>query len=598
MIRVYPRDNKVRIVTSNQSPDLFATMLAIFKLNKCTFSKPRKEWSCPIHIYEEFKDKLEELDIIQEEDLEELRRIPPELKVSPIRRIPDWSLMNHMPLVGKPPYEKFQYIDITSGINRNRYAYFLGMGSGKTYIAAAIIAHRKFAWNEVGKIIFLTSSIGVKNIYSELREFIRDIDMSRVLMADKTTKEPFSPDIDIIISNYNTFRLICEHYKKKLKISGKRPASLKKTVLPLEEWSGGKDMMLLLDESHNIADPTTGKGAYVALHAPLFEYRYEFTGTPADKPEKIYNQLRVLDPSLTDGLSHTDWLSKYAFLGTRHSSFAVREWKTDKLEEMNKRVTSGYSITRKTEDIIELPPHYIIPVHLDMSKQHRSIYEAFITEDLNRMGAQSVRNIINRFPYMLLAVDNPYLLEKHFDNFSPSLRRKIESFKTEYLEKWEISKEIVEEHKGKKGILWIEHPRTAEVLAEVFKKYNPIVITGATPDKDRMDMVESFKHKKEHELLIANIKVLNTSINITQATYQIYVERVFDFTPYSQSMKRIYRAGQTETVETFIPLYDGTLDMLRDANLSTKGILIEKLLSKDSLSQEEWKNIFNGNISQ
>ena len=116
--------------------------------------------------------------------------------------------------------------------------------------------------------------------------------------------------------------------------------------------------MLLLDESHEIANPSSYQGAYVQLHSSFFDYRYLFTGTFADKPEKMYNQLKTLDPYLVHNLSYTEWLDEYAYLGTRYSQFAIREWKKHKLEELNETMRRYYISEYATEDVLNLPPHY------------------------------------------------------------------------------------------------------------------------------------------------------------------------------------------------------------------------------------------------
>ena len=61
----------------------------------------------------------------------------------------------------------------------------------------------------------------------------------------------------------------------------------------------------------------------------------------------------------------------------------------------------------------------------------------------------------------------------------------------------------------------------------------------------------------------------------------------------AQSQCRIYRLGQTREVESYILLYNRSLDILLDKNLTSKGMLVTGLASKDYLSQDEWIKIFN-----
>ena len=87
--------------------------------------------------------------------------------------------------------------------------------------------------------------------------------------------------------------------------------------------------------------------------------------------------------------------------------------------------------------------------------------------------------------------------------------------------------------------------------------------------------------------------MLNTSTTLTEASYQVYVERGFNLTVYEQSKFRIYRQGQTKNVETTILCYDKSLDCMLDKNLENKGKLVEGLCSKNFIDKDTWKTIFN-----
>lgn len=576
--------------------DLFLAIKAILKEYRFQWNPDSRYWEASVFKFEEIRSVLEDrdtLDVDPAVDGLEMRDGSCELKISRERAVIDYSLLHFPPITGKAPYENFQKIDITRGLTRNRYAYFLGMGTGKSYIAAALIAHYYLKWKKVKKVIIITTNIGVRNLYHELLKFIKDFPIDKVAIADANNRECFTSDVDILLMSYNTFRLVCNHYKKKLKITATLP---RKPFLPLQDWSDNQDMMLILDESHNVAIPSSQQSHLVALHAYAFKYRYLFTGTPADKPEKLYNQLKILDPALVHQMNYTEWLENYAELGTRYSRFAIRSWKKDKLQDLNKRFTANYGVYRNSEDVIDLPTHYIKKIYINMAKEHRQIYQAFIIntlEELQREGNSSTRDIINKFPFMMLAVENPFLLEKHIDKFDDRLASQVLHFKESYIEKLSVLADIVDEQQNEKGVVWVIHPKTADLIAKKFEKLNPIVITGATAQVERNNLIEKFRTDDSARLLIANINVLNTSVTITWATWQCYVERVFSYALYEQSTKRIYRIGQNKPVTTYIPLYNGSLDILLDKNLDSKDILVKGLMSKDFLSQDEWSKIFN-----
>lgn len=565
----------------------------MLSIHKFRFNPKTKEWCAPWFKLDEVLPELEDVDTIDnripENMLEELGSGTQEQFRENERRIPDWSLLNYGPITGKEPNELFQKKAITKGINYSSYCYFYGQGSGKSYIASAIIAHRLYKYHDCNKVLFVTTNIGVRNLYHELFKFIKGLDPDRVKIADKKYKNPFDDlGTDIVITSYTSFRLVCDYYKKKAGISSKAP---KKPFLPLEKWFGlnGKGL-LILDESHCVANPTSQQSHLMALHAHLFKYRYLFSGTPADNPEKLYNQYNIIDPYLVYGLTFAQWKDKMAYLGTRYSMYQVREWKKDELEKQNQRFLKSYGEYFKTTDLVDLPDYNEKCIYIPMSPQHRQIYEAVVQQDLQ--GKRTVRDVVNRFPYMMLGTDDPGLLIKHQDKFDINLGLLLNNFDTKYLEKYDALQDIIDDNPGEKIIVWVVHPSTAHRICERFSKQNPICITGDTPMNDRFGMVEDFK-KGNHNLLVAVIQTLSTSITITESKISVYFERDFNYTNYSQSQARNYRLGQNDDVVQYNLMYDKSLDCLSYKNLKNKGTLVDGLCSKDFLTQDQWVSIFN-----
>ena len=596
MIEIKLNDKEIEISFKTDSYPTFNKIVRVLKNHKFIFNSSSKKWRGPLYKHDEIVEDLENLDEIKDEinkeDIENPLSSKPEMEMEKTRRIPDYSIMNCSPMKGKSPYENFQNEGISKGINRSRYAYFWEMGTGKSYVLAAIIAHRLYKYHDASKALILTTSIGVRNLKYELKKFIKDLDETRIVIGDKNNRKPFNKDADIVIANYNSFRLICEAYKKDLKVKTKNP---RKPFLPLKEWFDGGEGILALDESHEVSNPSSQRGYLVALHSELFKYRYLFSGTPADKPEKLFNQFKILDPYLIYNLSFNDWKEKMAYIGTYFSKYEVREWKKEELEKSNKRFVERHGNYYKTTDLVDLPEYYEKKIYIDMHPYHRDLYQKFIISDLQRQMKTddfSVKAIINRFPYMMLAIDNPFLLKKHEERFDDDLNILINNFKESYLEKFRAVDDIIESYPNDKILIWAIHPLTINMLGERYKKYNPICITGNTDQDSRNELVEKFK-KGDHQLLIANIATLNTSVTITDCRVQVYVERGFTFATFEQSTRRIYRIGQDKPVTTYFLIYDNSLDNAVDENLSSKGKLVSGLVSKNFLSQEEWSTIFN-----
>jgi len=551
--------------------------------------------------------------------IEQLKREVVELKKSPTRLLFKSELLRYPPLAGKHPNEEYQKLDITRAINRNRYGLFLDMGLGKAYISAAIIAHLRH-YNKAHKVLLISSNIGAANMVHELLKFMY-IDPEEIICMTKVGKdrELFKNEKSIVITNYNTFRNICNYYydkshpRKTIKqtdASGKQKnkkeprKEFRSAVLPLQEWLGGQPGILLLDESHSLADNSSQQTKHMVHHLKFFEYRYLFTGTPADKNEKLYTQCKILDASLVHNLNYNQWCQEYNKVGNNFSPYAINPngWRYEKIKELNEKLTSDYVVFRKASDCLDIPKNYIKKMYVELTKEHRFIYEAFVRSALDYIqsstGGLLTRDIINAFPYLQLALDNPDLLiQNHPDLLTPELRKAVENFNfKENAKKIEVLEDIVAFHAKdlkEKGIVWIWHPDTAYKLQEVLKEYNPLVIIGDTPEETRQQILQEFREGSTHRILIASILVLNTSVTLTQAKFQVYVERVYNYSQYTQSIARISRHGQDQQTYTYPLIYDNSIDVVLSINLDQKDILTNKLVSKGFLTQQEWKKIFN-----
>ena len=593
MVTLRLKDKMICASITKSSYTVFNKELDIMRSLKFRFNQKTGEWVGLLHKRDELKEAIEEIDVVVDKisDIEValIQEGTAEQKFETSRRIPDYSLMNFGPIEGKAPNEDFQKKAIIKGINTNRYCFFYGMGSGKSYILAAIIAHRLYKYHDCNKVLIITTNIGVMNLVHEMKKFIKGLPDNKIVIANKDYRNPFDDkEADIVVTSYNSFRLICDYYKKKYKITSKKP---RKPFLPIEEWADG-NAMIALDESHNVANPTSLQSHYVALHAELFEYRYLFSGTPADKPEKQWQQFNIVDPYLVYNLSFGDWKDKMAYIGDRFSAYSIREWKEDELKDQNERFLKSYGEYYKTDDLVTLPDYNEKTIYIDMKPDHRYIYESVVVEDLKT--ERNVRDTVNRFPYMMLACDDPSLLKKHSEKFDQKLNKVIDTFKDTNLGKYDALADIISDYPDDKIIVWVIHPSTAKRICDRFKSLNPICITGDTDQKARFDLVEEFK-TGNHKLLVANITTLNTSVTILEAHVSVYFERGFNYTEYSQSRNRNYRIGQESDIASYILVYNKSLDVLLSKNLESKGKLVEGLCSKDFLSQEDWVTIFNCN---
>jgi hypothetical protein len=231
-----------------------------------------------------------------------------------------------------------------------------------------------------------------------------------------------------------------------------------------------------------------------------------------------------------------------------------------------------------------------------MSKKMREIYQIASNEfmlDVMKQGDGKITfgNFKKEFPTLRQITDDPSLIDAEdwdIEKDSPKV---------------EVLKSILEdriEDKGKNVILWCNSPRTMQKLGEIFKKYNPIVVSGneqlcGIKRKDRTDIIERIKTDESCRLLIAN-QVLSTSVSFWRFTVNIYWSVPIDTDYYNQSIRRINGSGQKENIETMHLLYDRSIDNYLMESLLNKSKIkdyFDNYADSDEIPTEILKEILN-----
>jgi SNF2 family DNA or RNA helicase len=508
-------------------------------------------------------------------------------------------------------YEKsFQYIDILRGLNQNRFLFNYATGTGKSYLLAALLTHLRY-YNEVNKAIILTSSIGILNLANELKKFITDYNENKTLVIDSigSIKDRAIFDNDnynIIICGYDTFRIIGDYYDKELN-KRKKKVKYRKSSIPLDKWFYPYKGIIFFDECHLLGSPTSLRSKSIDMNLKFFDYRFLLSATPADKQEKMYMLLKILNKKLINGLSYFDWLSQYCELGNRWSKYGINKdtWNNGKWTLLQDELYKNYAVKRGKE-LLHLPQAYDIPLILcNMSDEHREIYESFTYEALNdikqsnmKNNAGLVDNLVNRFQYLQLGIDNPLCLltTPNFSKFDPKLQQLIKSFNYEkHFKKLNALDAIIEEEtveNNNKIIIFYYHPITLESLKNHLKKGYDFVSAQQTKE-ERFAIIENFK-KNKNKILLASILIMNTSITLLEAKASVFYEKTYNFINYEQARGRNYRIGQKDEVRYYNLCYNNSIDNLINENLKYKGKVLEGLIKKNTLSQSEWKLLFGG----
>lgn len=539
------------------------------------------------------------------------KNLPSELKVNPIDAgSVKWEdYVNFPPFKGKSPYENYQFEDITKAISQNRFLFNWEMGLGKSYATAFVYG---FLNKNKGcsKMILFTSKIGTYNLASEMEKFCKDFKEEDVAVFssaksyDKLKKglpkelKPLHrkifdlPEVcnkRIIVFAYDAWKVMAAAY-------GDKTRSKKKNV-PLQNFFGDSVPLVCFDECQKLANPKSDRSKYIFKYLPNFPYRYEFSATPADKPEKLYSIGLVLDPCLIEYLKYDDWLNKHNDIGTYYSKYAINKarWHMDLIDKLNQNLLK-YSAKRNAKDCLDLPPLKLMkPIMIDMDEKQTIIYRTAVNEIINA-AIQSGKDgygladvVRDNFTSIQTLLENPNVAGPESNNkaFSDKVKALCGEYDyAKHFAKLEVVDDILEEEfeSDRRGIIWYIHPKTLDALKERYAKLNPICITADCGDAERDALIEKFKKDKKHKILIASINIMNTSVTVNEATFAVYLENTYSYENYFQSMGRIYRIGQKEEVHIWHTYYKGTTNIYSKITLDKKQDLVKSLFSDQQIS--------------
>ena len=568
------------------------------------WDKERKVWRVKPATWERLYDQLDDLDMVvvtmeAERFIENSRSVPER-----IVELDDGFNLKELvvpPLKGKHPFEDYQIEDLYNLITHNRFGLYNEQGTGKSWELISM-AHLRYERGQSRKIIFYTSNSGVYNIRFEFAKFSK-IPANRITVAGVENRRPFDdPEIDVILTNYGSMRLVEAEYRR---TRNDTEGPMSKFTKRVKKWLNGDPGTLICDEAQAISNYDSQQSTIVHHLGDLCFYTYPATGTPADTEEKWYSQLRLLDPKLVKNMTYSEWCSEYFYRGNDHSSAAIGLIKPEKKAELQALVDT-YCVRRFAGDVLNLPEHLMRDIYIPMTKAHKDIYQSIVLNKMvmlqrDDMGLVSEK-VVQSFPYLILALDNPKLLLKHEERIADQdLVQKLQQF--DFIQdhaKFDALFDLLDKHKGQKVIIWNSHPTVAHELEVALKRYKPLSLHGESKlpkktsrDDYKMQLVTEFQESPTRNIFILGQQVMNSSVNIVKANVQIIWDVNYDYVQFDQMLKRVHRYGQLQTVYTYFLIMDKSLDVARRMILKDKDWINKKFLTEEYLTGQTAKKLFN-----
>ena len=230
-------------------------------------------------------------------------------------------------------------------------------------------------------------------------------------------------------------------------------------------------------------------------------------------------------------------------------------------------------LRRKKDDVLEdLPPKLVAKVPIELNAAQRRSYEVAEQEGIvylkslgTEVGVQHVLELITRL--------------KQICNADP---RTGESSKLADISD-RLDQLIAQGHKALVFSQYTGEGFGVALATKYLRGFAPLVISGEVAPEDRAGVIERFRTRPEHKVLILSLRVGGLGLNLQNASYVFHLDRWWNPATERQAEDRAHRLGQTVKVNVIKYSCAGTIEERIDRILESKQELFAQLVDDVSL---------------
>ncbi len=429
--------------------------------------------------------------------------------------------------------------------NRETYAYFMEMGTGKTKVLIDNLAMLYDKGKVNGALIIAPKGVVGTWYNNELPTHLPNhINHETVLWKAAITKKQqekldtlFQPgeDLHILIMNVEAF-------------------STTKGMDFAYKFLSSHRSLMAIDESTTIKTPTAKRTKNILKLAESAVYRRIMTGSPVTKnPLDLFTQCDFLSPWLLNFTSYYAFRNRYAEMKTLHmhgrqiqvvNGFKNLSELSDKLKNFSYRVLK--------EDCLDLPDKIFIKRQIQLTPDQRKLYEQMKKEAIAILKGKQSTTVNTLTQLMRLQ----QITCGHFTADDGATQPIANNRITELMN-------VLEETEGK-AIIWAHYQYDiTEIIKAVVKEYGPGSIVdyyGLTPQEERQPNIKRFQDDPKCRFIVGTPSTGGYGITLTAANTVIYYSNGYDLEKRLQSEDRAHRIGQKKSVTYVDLMADDTVD--------------------------------------
>jgi SWI/SNF-related matrix-associated actin-dependent regulator 1 of chromatin subfamily A len=294
--------------------------------------------------------------------------------------------------------------------------------------------------------------------------------------------------------------------------------------------------LVVVDEAHYIKNGQAQRTKLINDLVKKVDRLWLLTGTPmTSRPMDYFNLLSLVDSPVAK-----NWMA-YAIRycgGYQFNAGGRKIWNVtgaSNLEELRDR-TSGLTLRRLKQDVLDLPDKIITPVYLRLkSKQYEEVMGDYY-------------NWYEKNP------DESKSLTVQFTKLTQVRQVIAEEKVTQTIE---LAENIIEQ--GKKVIIFCNFTNSLDRIIQHFGK-TAVRLDGSMSKPERQNSVDKFQEDDKVKVFVGNIKAAGVGITLTAGEAVIMNDLSFLPSDHSQAEDRAYRYGQKNNVLVYYPIFENTIE--------------------------------------
>ena len=450
--------------------------------------------------------------------------------------------------------------------NRDTFAYFMEMGTGKTKVLIDNLAMLYDKGKVDGALIVAPKGVVGTWHNQELPAHLPDhIENVTVLWQSNINKKQ-QDKLDKLFKTGHELHII---------IMNVEAFSTTKGLNFAKKFLRSHKSLMAIDESTTIKNPKAKRTKNILELSSLCKYRRIMTGSPVTKnPLDLYTQCYFLDPFHLGHESYYSFRMRYAVMKTAHisgRSIQLVAGFRNLGELSDKLLPFSYRVLK--EDCLDLPDKIYMRREIQLTDEQKKLYKQMRQEALATLNGKTVTTMTALTQLMRLH----QITCGHFSADDGTIQEVKNNRLAELLD-------VLEEVEGK-AIIWAHYQHDVKNIFKLLEdKFGPGSVVhyyGKTLPEERDYAIRNFKNNKKVKFFVGTPQIGGYGITLIQANTVIYYSNGYDLEKRMQSEDRAHRIGQKKTVTYVDIIAEDTVDTKIVKSLRKKINIASKVMGEE-----------------